>query len=318
MHLVKYLFIALSLIGLGHAGTEVELKTSTGTLKGTLETPANREKSCVVLILVGSGSTDRDGNSLGLPGKNNSLKLLATALAQDGIPSLRVDKRGIAASKAAGPKEQDLRFETYVNDSIAWIDFLQTVRGYQKIIILGHSEGALIGLVAANKKLVAGYISLAGTSRRASVLLRQQLASKLPPELRTEANVILQQLDQGIPVEKVSTPLDPIFRKSVQPYLISWFHYTPTEEIAKLTCPVLIIQGTTDIQVPVSDADALHDAKPNSKLVKIEGMNHVLKNVSPDEKAQIASYSDPALPLHPDLMIPIEAFIREISGISQP
>ncbi len=308
----------LPLLGLAFAGTEVTLKTSTGALHGTLESPAKPEKSCVVLILAGSGPTDRDGNSLGLSGKNNSLKLVATALANAGIPSLRVDKRGIAASKAAGPKEEDLRFDTYVKDTIAWIDFLQSAQGYQKIIVLGHSEGALVGLVAATQKPVAGYISVAGSSRRASVVLRGQLATQLPSKLRTEANVILQQLDQGVLVNKVSAPLDPVFRQSVQPYLISWFHYTPTEEIARLTCPILIIQGTTDIQVPTTDADALHDASPGSKLVKIDGMNHVLKEVATDEKSQLASYSDPALPLAPELMAPIEAFIRKITDASQP
>ncbi len=313
---MRRLLCFLPLLGLAFAGTEVTLRTPTGALIGTLETPTQPDKSCVVLILAGSGPTDRDGNSLGLSGKNDSLKLLATALAQAGIPSLRADKRGIAASQAAGSKEEDLRFDTYVNDTIAWIDFLKNVQGYQKIMVLGHSEGALVGLVAAVKKPVAGYISVAGTSRRASVLLRQQLATHLPPELRTEANVILQQLDQGVPVTKVSAPLDPIFRKSVQPYLISWFHYTPTEEIARIKCPVLIIQGTTDIQVPMTDADALHRASPGSQLVKIEGMNHVLKKVPSDEKSQIASYTDPELPLDPDLIAPIEAFVRKNSDVA--
>ncbi len=315
---MKRFLLFLPLVGLAFAGTEVTLKTSTGALNGTLEIPATAEKSCVVLILAGSGPTDRDGNSLGLSGKNDSLKLVATALAKAGIPSLRGDKRGVAASKAAGPNEEDLRFDSYVDDTVAWIDFLQSVRGYQKVIILGHSEGGLIGLVAAAQKPVAGYISVAGSSRRASVVLREQLATQLPPKLRTEANVILQQLDQGVLVNKFSAALDPVFRKSVQPYLISWFHYTPTEEIARLTCPILIIQGTTDIQVSTTDADALQSASPGSSLVKIDGMNHVLKEVPTDEKSQLASYADPELPLAPGLMAPIEAFIRKIADASQP
>lgn len=315
---MKRLLLALPLIGLAFAGTELELTTSGGVLHGTLEAPAKPDKSCVVLILAGSGPTDRDGNSLGLPGKNDSLKMIAADLAHRGIASARIDKRGIAASKSAGPKEANLLFDTYVDDAVAWIDFLQTQQGFKKVIVLGHSEGALVGLVAAVKKPVAGYISLAGTSRRASVLLREQLATKLTPELIAESNIILQQLDQGTPVKKVSGALDPLFRKSVQPYLISWFKYTPTEEIARLTSPCLIVQGTTDIQIPVSDADALHQARSGSKLVKIDGMNHVLKKVGSDQAAQISSYSDPDLPLHPGLMGPISQFIRESSGVSKP
>lgn len=308
---MKRLLLALPLIGLACAGTELELTTPSGILHGTLESPDKPDKACVVLILGGSGPTDRDGNSLGLPGKNDSLKMVADDLVQRGLTSLRFDKRGIAASRTAGPKEENLRFDTYVDDAVAWIEFLQGQQGFKKVVILGHSEGALIGLVAAVRKPVAAYISLAGTSRRASVLLREQLATKLTPELITESDILLQQLDQGNPVKKVSNALDPVFRKSVQPYLISWFKYTPTEEISKLTCPVLIVQGTTDIQVPLADAESLHQAKPGSILMKVEGMNHVLKKVAPDPKAQIASYSSPDLPLHPELMGGIAAFIRE-------
>jgi len=315
---MKRLLLALPMIGLAFAGTELELTTSTGVLHGTLESPTKPDKSCCVLILPGSGPTDRDGNSLGLPGKNDSLKMMAEDLASRGIPSVRIDKRGIGASKAAGPKEENLRFETYVDDVVSWLEFLESKQGFKKLVILGHSEGALIGLVAANKHQVAGYISLAGTSRRASVLLRDQMATKLSPELLAEAGIILQQLDQGVPVKKVSSGLDPLFRKGVQPYLISWFRYTPTEELARLTCPCLILQGTTDIQIPVSDAESLQKALPGARLVKLEGMNHVLKKVPSEFNAQILSYSDPDLRLHPELMGAISGFVRASSGTSTP
>lgn len=306
---MKRLLPVLPLIGLALAGTEVELTTASGVLGGTLE-GSSRQSDCVVLILPGSGPTDRDGNSLGLPGKNDSLKRIAISLDERNIASLRIDKRGIGASKAAGPKEENLRFETYVDDAVAWIGFLETKQAFKKVVVLGHSEGALVGLIAAGRHPVAGYISLAGTSRRASVLLREQIATRLPPELLAEAGIILQQLDQGVPVKKVSGGLDPLFRKSVQPYLISWFRYSPTEEIARLACPCLIVQGTTDIQIPITDAEALHQARPGSELVKIEGMNHVLKKVRGDPSQQIPSYSDPDLPLHPDLVRPIASFIK--------
>lgn len=314
---MKRLFLLLPLLSLAH-GVDLELKTPTGTLYGTLEEPAKADKSVVVLIHPGSGPTDRDGNSLGLPGKNNSLKLLAEGLAARGIPSLRIDKRGIGASKAAGPKEENLRFETYIDDTAAWIDVLQTTQGYKKTIVLGHSEGALIGLVAAKKKSAAGYISLAGTSKRAGPLLREQLKTKLPPALLGESTVILQQLDQGVAVKKVSPELNVLFRPSVQPYLISWFKYTPKEEIASFPGPILIVQGSTDIQVSPADAEALHEAKPASGIVIVDGMNHVLKTVGPDLADQAASYSDPKLPLDHALLPALESFIRETSGTPKP
>jgi len=315
---MKRLLLFLPLAGLALAGTEVELKTETGVLHGTLEEAAKPDKSVVVLILPGSGPTDRDGNSAGLPGKNNCLKQLAEVLTAKGISSLRIDKRGIAASAAAGPKEEDLRFETYIDDAEAWIDFLEKDKGFKKTVVLGHSEGALIGLVAAEKKDVAGYISLAGTSRRAGPLLRAQLKSKLTPALLGEATVVMQLLDQGEQVEKISPELNVLFRPSVQPYLISWFKYTPTEEIGNLKAPALILQGSTDIQVLPADAEALHAAQPDSTLEIIDGMNHVLKAVSSDEKAQLDSYSNPKLELHPGLVGPIEKFVREQAKAGSP
>ncbi|MFD0896002.1 alpha/beta hydrolase [Luteolibacter ambystomatis] len=316
---MKRLLLIFPFIGLSLAGTEIELKTPTGVLKGTLEQPAQEEKSLVVLIHPGSGPTDRDGNSIGLPGNNDSLKMLAEGLAARGIASVRIDKRGIAASKAAGPKkEDDLLFDTYVDDAVSWIGYLQGEMGFKKVALLGHSEGALITLIAAGKKPVAGYVSLSGTAKRASPLLREQLKTKLPPNLLTESTVILQQLDQGQKVAKVSPELNVLFRPSVQPYLISWIKYTPTEEIAKLTAPALIVQGTTDIQVSPADADALHEAQPESKEVKIEGMNHVLKAVGTDLKEQVSSYSNPKLPLHPGLLGPVAEFLQGIQGKPEP
>ncbi|BCU79332.1 alpha/beta fold hydrolase [Luteolibacter sp. LG18] len=316
---MKRLLLIFPLIGLAFAGTEIELKTPTGVLKGTLEEPAHADKSLVVLIHPGSGPTDRNGNSIGLPGNNDSLKMLAEGLAARGIASVRIDKRGIAASKPAGPKkEDDLLFDSYVDDTVAWLGHLQGELGFKKTVVLGHSEGALIGLVAAGRRPVDGYISVAGTARRASPLLREQLKTKLPPNLLGEATVILQQLDQGQKVAKVSPELNILFRPSVQPYLISWIKYTPTTEIAKLTAPALIVQGTTDIQVPVADADALHAADPASVLLKIEGMNHVLKAVGADQKDQITSYSNPKLPLHPELLGPVATFLQGIRGNPVP
>lgn len=314
---MKRLLLALPLIGLSFAGSDVELTTPTGLLRGTLE-GSSKTSDCTVLILPGSGPTDRDGNSLGLPGKNDALKMIATDLAERSIASLRIDKRGIGASKAAGLKEEDLRFETYIDDAVAWIEFLETKQGFKKVVVLGHSEGALIGMIAASRHPVAGCISLSGTSRRASVLLREQIATKLTPELLAEAGIILQQLDQGVPVKKVSGGLDPLFRKSVQPYLISWFRYSPTEEIARLTCPTLLVHGTTDIQIPVSDAEALQRSLPGAKIVRVEGMNHVLKRVPSDLEAQILSYSNPDLPLHPELMGAISQFAKESCGHRAP
>ena len=109
-----------------------------------------------------------------------------------------------------------------------------------------------------------------------------------------------------------------LYRPSVQPYLISWMKYVPAERIVALRVPVLVVQGTTDIQVGVDEAQALAKAKPDAALAIIPGMNHVLKEVPDDPQRQMASYGDPSLPLHPKLAPAIVAFLRGVPAVSKP
>jgi hypothetical protein len=265
----------------------------------------------VVLMISGSGPTDRDGNSRMLAGKNNSLKMIAEGLAMNGIASLRYDKRGIGESKKAMVAESDLRFETYIDDAVAFCEQLRADKRFSAVIIAGHSEGSLIGMVAAKKCSASGFISIAGIGRPAAEILRIQLAGKLPPALATQSDAILKGLEAGKTTEKPPVELYALYRPSVQPYMISWFRYDPAKSIAALSVPVLIIQGTTDIQVSVDDARRLAAANPRAKLLIVEGMNHVLKSVSSDKAKQAASYGDPTLMLAPDLLMNIVDFVRK-------
>jgi len=204
------LFILLLSFSCLHSA-EVQMTTPTGILRGELEPAKDDDKSCVVLIIPGSGPTDRDGNTAGLPGKNNSLKYLAEGLLQKNIPSLRIDKRGIGGSSTAMTKESDLRFDTYVQDVIEWIRYLRSKEGYRTVFVLGHSEGALIGLLAAvQKEPVNGYISVAGTARPAAKLILDQIRSKLPPDLLAKSEIILKQLDAGNQVKDTPPELTPL------------------------------------------------------------------------------------------------------------
>src|SRR5262249_19557543 len=146
----------------------IALTTSTGAISGTLVMPAATGKVPVVLIIAGSGPTDRNGNSPALPGRNNSYKMLAEALAADGVASVRYDKRGIAESKAAAAREADLRFEMYVDDAAAWVNQLRADPRFSRVIVAGHSEGSLIGMLAAANAKADAFVSIAGVARRAS------------------------------------------------------------------------------------------------------------------------------------------------------
>ncbi|WP_309731166.1 alpha/beta fold hydrolase [Chamaesiphon sp. OTE_75_metabat_556] len=288
---------------------EVQITTPTGTLYGTQIMPTSNASEPVVLIVAGSGPTDRNGNNP-LAGQNNSLKLLAEGLADRGIASIRYDKRGIGESSAAGSEEADLRFDTYVEDAALWIQQLQADSRFSSVTAIGHSEGSLIGMLATRKTGADAFVSVAGIARTASQVLREQLQPRLPDALWQQSEQILVALEQGNTVASVPPELNTLYRSSVQPYLISWFRYTPAQEIKRLTVPVLIVQGTTDIQVPVSEAQALKIANPDAELRIIEGMNHVLKAVPLDPKQQNASYSEPTLPVVPELVEGISQFIH--------
>jgi uncharacterized protein len=308
------LAFVLSLLFVGYMtqsskSVEVHITTPAGTLYSTQIIPTSNVPEPVVLLIAGSGPTDRDGNTP-LAGQNNSLKLLAEGLAGHGIASIRYDKRGIGESLAAGLEEADLRFDTYVEDAALWIQQLQADSRFSSVTAIGHSEGSLIGMLATRKTGADAFISIAGPARTASQVLRDQLQPRLPDALWQQSEQILAALEQGNTVASVPPELNTLYRSSVQPYLISWFRYTPAQEIRHLTVPVLIVQGTTDLQVPVSEAQALKMAKPDAELRIIEGMNHVLKAVPLDPKQQNASYSEPTLPVVPELVEGISQFIQ--------
>ncbi len=299
----------------------ITTETSTGTLFGTLELPQSTAPVPVVLIIAGSGPTDRDGNSPVFKGPNNSLRMLAEGLAALGIASVRYDKRGIGetgkamllAAQRSGsmPSETDLSFENYIDDAVSWCRKLQADRRFSTLIVVGHSEGSLIGMVAAQKARADAFVSIAGSSRPAHDLLLDQLKTQLPAELLVSTRDILNQLAAGKTFEKVPSELNVIFRPSVQPYLISWFRYLPVKEIARLPIPVLVAQGTTDIQTSLQDARMLTEGNPAARLLVIEGMNHVFKTVPNDKDKQVSSYGDPTLPVVPELITRIAGFVVE-------
>jgi alpha-beta hydrolase superfamily lysophospholipase len=284
----------------------VQLKTTTGVLHGTLDLPDSTSHCPVVVIIAGSGPTDRDGNQPLM--KNDSLKLLGRALAAKGIAALRYDKRGVAESMGAAPREEDLRFETYVGDVVQWITWIRQNPRFSRIGLIGHSEGSLIGMLAAKQTMIDAFVSVAGSGRVAPMLIREQLNSKLASSLKARSNEILDELVAGRMVTDVPKELAAIYRPSVQPYLMSWFKYDPLQEIAALKVPVLIVQGTTDLQISVDDAKRLAAAKKSAKLRLIDGMNHVLKHATVPTEQQ-AAYADPLLPINVQAVEEIAAFL---------
>jgi pimeloyl-ACP methyl ester carboxylesterase len=290
----------------------VSVKTLAGMISGTLGMPKNvTGKIPVVLIIPGSGPTDRDGNSGQLGLNTNMYKLLAVALAKNGIASLRYDKRLVGKSISAGAKEADLRFEDYVEDAISLETMLAGDERFSKVIVFGHSEGSLVGMLSSIDEPVKGYISAAGAGDSADKILTEQMKSK-PPYIVDGFKRVLDSLRRGKIYKEVDPGLYFIARPSIQRYLMSWCRYNPKIEIKKLKIPVLILQGTTDIQVTVADAEKLKKAKSDASLVTITGMSHILKEGPEDKEKNAATYNDPALPLKPELVTAVVEFVKKI------
>ena len=309
--------LCLLLTSLCHAATPtvlhrpIDLDTGQGVLHGSLLLPQQDTPPPVVLIIAGSGPTDRDGNNPA-GGRVDNLKRLALLLANANIASVRYDKRGVAASQPATPDERDLSVERYVADVVAWGHKLKADPRFGSLILIGHSEGALIASLAAEQAGASAVISLAGSGRPMAEVVREQLAERLPPAQLARGSALLDRLEAGQTSLDVPAPLRQVFRPSVQPYLITLFRQDPAAAFARLPMPALIVQGRNDVQVDVADAQKLKDAKPDAHLVLIEGMNHMLRISPKDMSEQRESYQNPQLPLARELGEQIVAFIRQL------
>lgn len=286
---------------------ELEIKVQNGAIKGELS--LTKDDKILVVMIAGSGPTDRDGNNPSM--KNNSLKMLSDSLKSYGISTFRFDKRGIAQSKVSGLKEEDMNIDTFVEDTKKWIQLLATQYN-KKIVVLGHSEGSLIGMLASkNNQYVKGFISLAGAGIPADSIILNQIGSRMPAIL-PKTSEYLAQLKKGKKIDSVDKMMYMLFRPSVQPYMISWIHKIPCEEIQKLNIPILILQGDQDLQVNVSDADRLTHCAPKSQKVILKDMNHVLKEVHSFMENQ-TSYAQPDKPLHSEMVKEMRSFLNYVS-----
>jgi len=291
---------------------ELSIEAGPIRLHGTLQTAQAVAGAEPVLILAGSGPTDRDGNSpLGV--RASPYRLLAQALAERGVTSLRVDKRGIGASAAPMGSEADLRLAHFAADARLWAAALREQTGARCVWLLGHSEGVLHALLAAEQREgICGLVLVSGFGRRLDVVIAEQLrANPANAPILDEALHILAELTAGRPVpgDRVSPALAPLFRPSVQPFMIDMLSRDPADLVRSFPGPVLVVQGTTDLQTRVADAERLAGARPGVALRLVEGMNHVLKTAPADRAANFATYSNPDLPLAPGLIDPIAAFL---------
>lgn len=295
---------------MGEDAAPVASEINAGALAGTLLSAHDRDP--VVLIVPGSGPTDRDGNSpMGVA--TDAYRLLAEALAEEHIATVRIDKRGMFGSAGAGDPNAVTPAD-YVADIHAWIDAIREARGSDCVFLLGHSEGALmVSLAAEGREDVCGLILVAGMGRRMGEVIREQLtANPANAPLLDQAMAALTELEAGrqVDVSAMHPALVPLFAPQVQDYLIATLNLDPVEAVNRANKETLIVQGKTDLQVSVEDARLLNRAR-KTKLQLIDGMNHVLKEAPADRAANLATYLDPTLPLAAGLVRRIEDFVED-------
>jgi pimeloyl-ACP methyl ester carboxylesterase len=240
-------------------------------------------------------------------------------LAAQGIASVRIDKRGLFASAGAVADANAVTIADYVTDVKNWIAAIRAKTGVSCVWVLGHSEGALVALAAAQEAPdLCGLVLVAGAGQGMGEVLRRQLrANPANAPLLDQAMAAIDSLEAGKRVDGagMNPVLLALFRPQVQGFLISEFSYDPRKLVAAYKGPVLIVQGDHDLQVSVDDAKALKAADPGAVLSVLPNVNHVLKIVAGDSPgANVAAYADPSLPLAPGVTEAIAKFVRQ----SQP
>lgn len=316
----------LSLLGLLLIGT-MELSAQLidhaiprewGSISATLDR-ASSNSDTAILIIAGSGATDRNGNS-GPSLVTNCYKMLSNELVAQGFSVMRYDKRGIGLSSIPMADVPNLTFDNYIEDARACIEYLRA-EGFERVFLAGHSEGGEIAtiLAALHPDIIDGAILLCAPGYPIDEILVTQLSAQLLPankELMAKAESIISTLKQGTKIDIADIPneLMGLFHPSVQPFLINCMEYNPAEYIARCTVPVLIISGGRDIQVSVDNGNRLKEACPSAKHVVFESMSHVLKDASTtDRMAQYYEvYLNSTLPITQGLTNTITEFINNL------
>ncbi len=282
-----------------------------GELSGILTIPAevpDASNMPVVLFVQGSGSPPKNGVA-------NEFGLLAESLADYGIASFRYDKRGSYDSNSIVVDESEIRVADFVQDIEEIIKYLEKDKRIHHVFLLGHSQGGLFGCLAIQNVKVDGFISVSAPGIDIGETMSRQIKENPfnPDDLVKEADIVISKLRNGEIVEEISPELAPLFRKSVQPYLIDWMSYNPIEEYKKLEgIPTIIIQGKNDIQITIDDARRLAAVIPDTEAILIDKMSHVLKDAATKEDRieHTKIYSNVKAPINEELVSVIVDFVN--------
>ncbi|WP_246022339.1 alpha/beta hydrolase [Pararhodobacter zhoushanensis] len=286
----------------------VEIPGPLGPLQG--EALAVEGAQHALVIIPGSGPTNRDGSTPSAGLQSNAYRLLAEGLAEAGIASIRIDKRGLFGSEGAIADPNDVTVRAYADDATAWVDRARDLAPC--VWLAGHSEGGLVALVAAQEppEGLCGLILLATPGRPVGRLMIEQISRNpgAAPYL-DELTGIISDIEAGTPrpTAQISTPLQPLFFEGVRDYMMDLFSWNPAQLAESWPGPVLIVQGGADSQVRAEDAQALAQAMPQADQLDLPRATHMLKPDQPGDP--LATYRDADIPLDPALVPGIAAFL---------
>ncbi len=274
-------------------------------IDGTLLTPNANNKSVLAIIIAGSGPTNRDGNQNFL--MNNSLKKLTEGLSNQGIASFRYDKR-IVKQIRKGKVDKNIMFDDFITDAVSVIDYFKEKNSFSKIYIIGHSQGSLVGMLAAKDK-ADGFISLAGSGKSIDALIQEQI-EKTYPMYGEDSKKVFAILKKNKTTTDYPPALASVFDISLQPFMSNWIQYNPLEIIQELNMPILIINGTKDLQVSTEEAHLLKEANPKAEITIIENMNHILFTIEGGTLENSKSYNESFRKINPEVIESIVRFIN--------
>jgi pimeloyl-ACP methyl ester carboxylesterase len=272
---------------------------------GTLLKPTSIDKPTLAIIIAGSGPTDRNGNQNFL--KSNNLKKLAENLSNHNIATFRYDKRIVKQIKR-GNVDKNIMFDNFVTDAISVIEYFKKTNAYSKIYVIGHSQGSLVGMLAA-KDQVDGFISLSGAGQSIDSVIIDQV-EKTAPMYTEDTKRVFGILRTGKSTSEYPAVLSSFFSIEIQPFMMNWMQYNPQNEIKALNMPILIINGTKDLQVSVEEAKLLKEASQHAELKIIDKMNQVLFIIEGDDLENSKSYNESSRAISQEMVTAILDFIK--------
>lgn len=303
-HLVIFLlFIFSTSVAQEETYTSKEV-TISKHINGTLLTSIDANKPDLAILIAGYGPTDRDGNQNFL--KTNNIKKLAIGLTKNGIASFRYDKR-IVKQIRQNNVDKNLSFDDFVTDAIDVLDYFKNLNQYNKIYIVGHDQGSLIGMLAAKDK-ADGFISIAGAGQTIDSVIIEQI-EKTAPQFTADTKRIFNILKSGKTTTDYPVALSSIFNIETQRFFMSWMKHNPVDIISTLNVPALIINGTKDLQVSEAEALVLKEAAKDASIQIIKNMNHVMVTIAGDDLENSKSYNESQRPLADGLLEKIISFI---------